>query len=150
VCSRWLVKIKRKVSRNTPTTQPTGWVRPSPAVQEKGFAIAIEQPLARIVPRVGLGRPRSRHPASASECSCGERSRVLELGIAMGRRYDAARAAVEVDPAGHSSPAAFVYDPGLAIAGEGLRRLLVRVEAGRQRWLCGRGLVKICSIENVP
>ena len=41
----------------------------------------------------------------------------------MGCRGNSARAAVEVNPAGHHRQPEFVHDAGLAIAGEGSRRL---------------------------
>src|ERR1700741_1266722 len=56
---------------------------------------------------------------------------VLELGLAMCRRDDAAWTAVEVDPAGHHRQPELVHDPGLAIAEKRLRRLIDWVEAGR-------------------
>src|ERR1700738_3551342 len=41
---------------------------------------------------------------------------VLEFGLAMGRRGDAARAAAEVDAAGHHRQAEFLHHPGPAFA----------------------------------
>src|SRR5438105_2176844 len=67
-----------------------------------------------------------QHPHSIAQRLYG----VIDLGFAMGCGDDAAGAAVEVDPAGHHRQPQFMYDPGLAVAGEDLGRLLQRVEAG--------------------